>query len=304
MNDIDNMLDQNTDTKPFHGFGMGLRPEYYQTLLDSPAEIDWFEILSENYMVDGGKPLYFLDQFKERYPIAMHGVSMNIGSTDPLDLNYLAELKKLVKRVQPMWVSDHCCWTGVNAHSTHDLLPLPYNQESVDHFVARIKQIQDIIEQPILIENLSSYLSFKDSQMTEWQFLSEICNRADCYLLLDINNIYVSARNHGFDAMDYIRGVPKDRVMQHHLAGHADHGRYIIDTHDAPISASVFDLYRQALNHFGPVSTMIERDDQFPPIEELMTELEQVKTIYRDYLNNNASLVKAVSRTPKKKAGC
>ena len=285
-------ISTNPDNKPFYGFGLGLRPEYYQTLLARglPGEVlpdktqnpDWLEIISENYMVDGGKPLYFLDQFKERYPIAMHGVSMNIGSVDPLDRQYLEQLKTLANKVNPIWISDHCCWTGANAHNAHDLLPLPYNEESINHIAQRITQAQDILERPILLENLSSYLSFKDSTMTEWEFLSAICEQADCYLLLDINNIYVSARNHDFDPMEYLLGVPKDRVLQHHLAGHADHGSYIIDTHDAPIVEPVLNLYYKALQHFGPISTMIERDDHFPPLEDLLSELDQVRAIYKN----------------------
>ncbi len=266
--------------KPFHGFGLGLRPEYYHAILDQEPNIDWLEIISENYLVEGGKPLYFLDLFKERYPIAMHGVSMNIASTDPLNMDYLNELKQLIEHVQPIWVSDHCCWTGVNSHNTHDLLPLPFHEESIQHISSRIRQIQDHLERPILIENLSSYLSFKDSKMTEWEFLTSVCEEADCYLLLDINNIYVNARNHNFDPLDYIKGVPQERVVQHHLAGHSDHGDYIIDTHDASIAAPVLQLYKQAVEHFGPVSVMIERDDNFPPLEELLTELDEVRSIF------------------------
>ena len=264
----------------FHGFGLGLRPEYYQTILDQKPEVDWFEIITENYMVAGGKPLYFLDQFKERYPLAMHGVAMNIASANPVNMSYLKDLKKLINHVNPIWVSDHCCWTGVNEQNSHDLLPLPYHQQSIEQIVSKIKQIQDYLERPILIENLSSYLTFKDSEMEEWEFLTEICESADCYLLLDINNIYVSARNHGFNTLDYLYGVPKDRVRQHHLAGHSNYKDYIIDTHDEPIVEPVFELYKKAVDHFGPVSVMIERDDNFPPFEDLMKELEQVKDIF------------------------
>jgi len=279
---IDKQLPYAHDHKPFHGFGLGLRPEYYQEILDLAPKLDWLEIISENYLVDGGKPLYFLDQFKERYPIAMHGVGMNIASTDPLNFDYLSELKNLVNHVKPLWVSDHCCWTGVNSHNTHDLLPLPFNEESIKHIVSRIRKIQDYLEQPILIENLSSYLSFKTSDMHEWEFLTAICEEADCYLLLDINNIYVNSRNHHFDPLSYIHGMPKHRIIQHHLAGHADHGDYIIDTHDAPIVPSVLNLYKQALEYFGPVSVMIERDDNFPPLKELLTELDTVRNIFND----------------------
>lgn len=272
-----------TSSKPFYGFGLGLRNEYYTQLLEPTPEVEWLEIISENYFGKGGKPLYYLDQFAERYPIAMHGVAMNIGSSDPVDLDYLAQLKALIKRVDPIWVSDHCCWTGVNAHNTHDLLPLPYTDNVVQHYVARIKQIQDVLERPLLIENLSSYVSFNDSSMSEWQFLSEICEGANCYLLLDINNIYVSARNHGFDPMDYVRGVPSHRVRQHHLAGHTDYGTHVIDTHGAPVRDEVFDLYKQCLAHFGAVSTMIERDDHYPKLSELLSELNKARQIYQHW---------------------
>ena len=267
-------------TTKFHGFGLGLRHEYYQELLTRDLPVDWFEIISENYIDTGGKPLYFLDQFAERYPIAMHGVSMNIGSADPLNTDYLKQLKALIKRIDPLWISDHCCWTGVNAHNSHDLLPQPYTDEVVQHFVEKIRQVQDYLERPILLENLSSYVSFKESRMTEWEFLSNICEEADCYLLLDINNIYVSARNHGFQSLDYIKGVPKHRVWQHHVAGHTDYGDYVIDTHDAPVRPEVFELYEHCLERFGPVSTMIERDDHYPPLDELIEEISMLRSIY------------------------
>jgi len=289
LSPLDKQLPYSNGHKPFHGFGLGLRPEYYQEILDQRPNLDWLEIISENYLVDGGKPLYFLDQFKERYPIAMHGVGMNIASTDSLNLDYLSELKKLVNHVKPLWVSDHCCWTGVNSHNTHDLLPLPFNEESIKHIVSRIQQIQDYLEQPILIENLSSYLSFKASDMHEWEFLTAICEEADCYLLLDINNIYVNSRNHNFEPLSYIQGVPKKRVIQHHLAGHSDHGDYIIDTHDAPVVPSVLTLYKQALEHFGPVSVMIERDDNFPALKELLSELDAIREIFSDVQNEQTS---------------
>ena len=269
------------ENKPFYGFGLGLRPEYYQAMLDKAPDVDWLEIISENYMVDGGKPLYFLDQFKERYPLAMHGVAMNLGSTDPLNRTYLRQLKSLAQRVNPIWISDHCCWTGCNNENTHDLLPLPYREDTIKHLVSRIKQVQEELERPILIENLSSYVTFKESEMSEWEFLSAICEEANCFLLLDINNIYVSARNHGFSPIDFIKGVPKERVIQHHLAGHSDYGDYVIDTHDAPVSDKVFELYAQSIDYFGSVSTLIERDDHYPPFGELLAELDQVKAIFK-----------------------
>lgn len=261
------------------GFGLGLRTEHYESVLADEPKVDWFEILSENYMVPGGKPLYYLDQIKERYPLVMHGVSMSIGSVEPLDMTYLRQLKQLADRVNPKWISDHLCWTGVHGKNLHDLLPLPYTEETIKHVVSRIVQVQDYLGRQILIENVSSYASYTDSSMSEWAFITEIANRADCLLLFDVNNIYVSSVNHQFDAKDFINGVPADRVQQIHLAGHEDHGDYIIDTHDAPVIDAVWDLYEYAIKRFGPVSTMIERDDKIPPLAELVAELERAKTI-------------------------
>lgn len=261
------------------GFGLGLRTDHYSHILDTSPPVDWFEIISENYFVKGGKPLYFLDQIRERYPLAMHGVSLSIGSTDPLNWDYLKELKNLTRRVNPVWVSDHLCWTGVNGLNMHDLLPLPYTEETIQHVVSRVKEVQDYLGQAILLENVSSYVTFISSEMTEWEFLKTIAIEADCKILLDINNIYVSAFNHGFDALDYIKGVPKERVQQFHLAGHSNYGDHIVDTHDAPVIDPVWDLYREALKQFGPVATMIERDDNIPPFEELYAELLQAKNI-------------------------
>lgn len=268
-----------TTTLPSLGFGLGLRTEHYEDILASEPNVDWFEILSENYLVPGGKPLYYLDQFKERYPLVMHGVSMSIGSVEPLDFDYLGQLKQLANRVNPKWISDHLCWTGVHGKNLHDLLPLPYTDETINHVVARIQQVQEFLGRQILIENVSSYASYQDSSMTEWDFISEIANRADCLLLFDVNNIYVSSVNHQFDARDFIDGVPAHRVQQIHLAGHEDHGDYIIDTHDAPVIDAVWDLYDYAIKRFGPVSTMIERDDKMPPLAELVAELDRAKQI-------------------------
>ncbi|MCK5903066.1 MAG: DUF692 domain-containing protein [Cocleimonas sp.] len=266
-------------TLPYLGFGLGLRKEHYQTILDTSPAVDWFEILTENYLVDGGKPLYFLDAINERYPMVMHGVSLSIGSSDPLNLEYLKQLKALSQRINAHWISDHLCWTGVDGVNAHDLLPLPYTSEAVQHVADRIKQVQDILEQRILIENVSSYISYTQSEMTEWSFLSAVAEEADCLLLLDINNIYVSAVNHEFDPLDYLKGLPKARVQQHHLAGHSDYGDYIIDTHDHPIVPSVWALYKEAVQQFGAVSAMIERDDKIPDLSELLQEYEQMKQI-------------------------
>lgn len=265
--------------RPFLGFGLGLRTEHFQHVLDEQPALDWFEILSENFMVAGGKPRYYLDQIKERYPLVMHGVSLSIGSVDPLNTDYLKKLKDLADHVQPAWFSDHLCWTSFEKMNSHDLLPLPYHEEAINHVVGRIKQVQDTIERPFLIENLSSYLTYKNSDLEEWDFLNEIAIRADCKILLDINNIYVSSRNHGFKATDYVDAIDPDRVLQFHLAGHSDYGDYVIDTHDHDICDSVWDLYRYALQHFGPVSTMIERDDNIPEFPELYAELQDAKVI-------------------------
>ena len=261
------------------GFGLGLRVDHYETILNSEPAVDWFEIISENYLVPGGKPLNYLDRIRERYPLVMHGVSMSIGSTDPLNRDYLKQLKELARRIEPAWISDHLCWTGVHGTNLHDLLPLPYTEETIDHVAARIREVQDFLGRQMLIENVSSYVSYAQSQLSEWDFLRTVCERADCLLLFDVNNVYVSSVNHSFDPLDYLNGIPAARVQQFHLAGHEDHGRYIIDTHDHPVPDPVWELYAQALRRFGPVSTMIERDDNIPPLEELTAELDHARSI-------------------------
>ncbi len=272
----------------FSGCGLGLRPTYYGEILERLPPIDWFEIISENYLVPGGKPLYFLDRIREHYPMTLHGVSLSIGSSDPLNTDYLRELKTLIQRVEPLWVSDHLCWTGCNAHNSHDLLPLPYNEETVRHVAGRVRQVQDYLGRRIALENLSSYVDFKASTMTEWEFVSAVAEAADCWLLLDVNNIHVSARNHGFDALDYLDGIPWSRVVQMHVAGHHDYGRYIIDTHDAPVADSVWILLAEAFHRGGPIATMIERDDQFPPFDELLEELAILRRISEEALSRSA----------------
>ena len=264
---------------PDLGFGLGLRPEHYNDILEFKPNIDWLEIILENYMVPGGKPLHFLDRIRAEYPLVMHGVSLSIGSTTAFDKDYLRDLKKLADRVEPAWISDHLCWTGVHGQNMHDLLPLPYTEETAKHVAERVGIVQDYLGRQILLENVSSYASYVDSTMTEWEFISLICEKADCLLLLDVNNIYVSSYNHQFDAKAFIDGVPANRVQQIHLAGHHNHGDYIIDTHDAPVIDPVWDLYRYALSRFGPVSTMIERDDQIPELDELVQELQIARDI-------------------------
>ncbi len=275
---------------PFLGFGIGLRTNHYEAVLnDQASDVDWFEILSENYLVAGGKPLYFLDAIRERYPMVMHGVSLSVGSSNALNWEYLAQLKKLADRARPHWFSDHLCWTGIDGKNIHDLLPLPYTEEAVAHVADRIRQVQDYMERPMLIENVSSYLTYKDSAMREWEFLTAIAERADCGILLDINNVYVSAFNHDFDPVEYLNGVPVDRVGQFHLAGHTNHGNYIIDSHDHPVIDPVWELFAQAVRRFGAVSSMIERDDNIPPLVELCAELDHARSIAQPILEELAA---------------
>jgi uncharacterized protein (UPF0276 family) len=271
--------DKPANRHPCLGYGLGLRKEHYETVLAEQPGVDWFEIISENYMVEGGKPLDYLTRIREHYPMVMHGVSLSIGSTAPLNLDYLKQLKALIKRVQPAWFSDHLCWTGVNGVNLHDLMPLPYTEEAVQHVADRVSKVQDFMGRQMLLENVSSYISYGDSQMSEWEFLREVAERADCLILLDINNIYVSAFNHNFDPHTYLQGIPGERVCQFHLAGHSHEGNLIIDTHDQPIADPVYELYAAAVQYFGQVSTMIERDDHIPPLSVLLDELEQVRRI-------------------------
>lgn len=261
------------------GFGLGLRPDHYHAILADAPPVDWFEILSENYMVGGGKPLHYLDRIRERYPLVMHGVSLSIGSTDPLNTDYLRDLKQLAERVAPAWISDHLCWTGVDRTNLHDLMPLPYTEEAITHVVARVRQVQDYLGRQLLLENVSSYVTYADSALTEWEFLGEVARRADCLILLDINNVYVSGYNHGFDPRRYIDGVPRERVQQFHLAGHRNLDTHIIDTHDEPVIDAVWELYAHACRRFGPVSTMIERDDRIPPLATLVDELAHARAV-------------------------
>ena len=267
------------------GFGLGLRTQHYHDFLDAPQPVDWLEVISDNYMVDGGKPLAMLDRIRSDYPMAMHGVSLSIGAIKGLDRDYLKKLKALQQRVEPMWVSDHLCWTGVHGRKLHDLMPLPFTREALNVVARNVDQAQDVLQAPLVLENVSSYVEFASSEMTEWEFLTEICNATGCKLLLDINNIYVSAFNHGFSPNEFIHGVPADSIVQFHLAGHQDNGDHLIDTHDHPVCDGVWGLYQAALQHFGEVPTMIERDDRIPPLSELLDELATARTIAESTLN-------------------
>jgi uncharacterized protein (UPF0276 family) len=257
---------------PNLGVGLGLRTAHYGHVLEERPAVDWFEILSENYMQTAGRPMYFLDEIVERYPVVMHGVSLSIGSTDPLDRAYLSELRALRDRTNARWVSDHLCWTGVAGKNTHDLLPLPYTEESLRHVVDRVRQVQDFLGAPLALENPSSYVEYAGASMREWEFLARLAQEADCALLLDVNNVFVSAYNHGFEPRTYLDAVPFDRVVQLHVAGHTNHGTHIIDSHIGPVIDDVWRLAGEAWRRAGGVSVLLEWDAEIPSLEETHAE--------------------------------
>ncbi|HVE15063.1 MAG TPA: DUF692 domain-containing protein [Elusimicrobiota bacterium] len=266
------------------GVGLGLRPVHYEHALSRRPAIPWFEVISENYMGSrggsgGGRPLEKLLAVRRDYPVSLHGVSMNLGSADPLNRGYLAKLKDLVARVEPAAVSDHLCWTGVGGRNVHDLLPLPYDEAAVEHLAGRIREVQDFLGRRLRVENVSSYVAYRHSAMPEWEFLSEVARRADCAILLDVNNIFVSATNHGFDPRAYLDGVPAERVEEIHLAGYSKGDGLLIDTHDHPVSAPVWDLYAEALRRFGPVPTLIEWDERIPSFARLEREAARAREV-------------------------
>lgn len=271
---------------PDFSFGLGLRKPHYADFLegDEPVEVDFVEVISENFMVAGGRPRDILRRVRERHPVALHGVSMSVGSADGLDRDYLARLRILVDEIEPMVVSDHLCWTRIEGFNSHDLLPLPYTAEALDLVCTNIVQAQDMLGRAMLIENPSSYICFDGASMSEWEFLDAMCARTGCGLLLDVNNIYVSATNHGFDPHAYLAGVPAERVGQIHLAGHSQGRDMLIDTHDEPVLPPVWALYDAAVTRIGPVATMIERDDNIPELDELLEELR----IARDFARPDA----------------
>jgi hypothetical protein len=262
---------------PHLGFGIGLRTTHYaEVLADEPA-LDWFEILSENYMHTGGRPLEVLERIQARYPIAMHGVSLSLGTSDALDFAYLRELKALAQRCKAVWLGDHVCWTGTAGRNSHDLLPVPYDEESLAHMVERVRAVQDFLERPLVLENPSTYVTFRRSSMPEEEFLGRLAEESDCALLLDVNNVYVSARNHDLDPLDMLRGIPHDRVVQIHLAGHTDHGTHCIDTHTGHVAPAVWALYEEALRLCGPTTTLVEWDAEIPPFEVVRAEAEEAR---------------------------
>jgi uncharacterized protein (UPF0276 family) len=268
---------------PFLGVGVGLRPKHYSRILETtdPAVlgIDFFEAISENYMVPGGRPLRVLEDVRAKFPVLLHGVSLNVGSADPLDAAYLSDLCALEHRYEPAWISDHLCWTGVGGHNVHDLLPLPYTEAALLHVTDRVRQVQDRLGRRIALENVSSYFAYSADAMPEWEFLVRVAERADCGILLDVNNVFVSAHNHGFDPERYWGAIPPERVFQIHLAGHSEQGALLIDTHDHAVRDEVWALFESAVRRLGPVSTLIERDDQIPELETLAAEAARAREI-------------------------
>ncbi|MBI4227575.1 MAG: DUF692 domain-containing protein [Candidatus Omnitrophica bacterium] len=264
---------------PALGCGVGLRADHYDLITREWPAMDWFEAISENYMDSRGRPFHMLDAVRHRYPVALHGVSLSIGSADPLDPRYLEQLKALVERIEPAIVSDHLCWTGVDGQQLHDLLPLPFTEEAVAHVAARVGQVQAALGRPILLENVSAYVTYRHSTMPEWEFLTAVARGAGCGILLDLNNIYVNAVNHRFDPLDYLAGISGELVGQFHLAGHTDRGAFLFDTHDRPVIEPVWGLYQEAVRRWGPITTLIEWDADIPPFEHLAAEAAQARAI-------------------------
>ena len=278
---------------PFLGVGVGLRPAHYGVVLERAERrslvVDWFEALSENYMMPGGRPLRVLADLRRHAPVVLHGVSMNLGSVDPLDGTYLQALSELIRRVEPIWVSDHLCWTGVDGRNLHDLIPLPGTEEALRHVSRRIGAVQERLGRRIAVENVSSYIAYTGGEMTEWEFLAAVASEADCGILLDVNNVFVNAHNHDFEAKRYIDALPPERVFQIHLAGHSRSGPLLIDSHDHPIPDPVLTLYERAIRRLGPVSTLIEWDDQIPDFDQLEAEALRVRTVLERVRREKAS---------------
>jgi hypothetical protein len=272
----------------FLGHGVGLRPPHYaEVVADHPA-VDWFEVITENFMVAGGNPRRVLREVRKHYPVVLHGVSLSLGSIDPLDEQYLQDLIALAHETEPAWISDHLCWASYGGHTAHDLLPLPFTEEALEHVARRVQVVQERLGRRILVENVSSYLEYTHSSMPEWEFLSALAQRSDCGLLLDVNNIFVSAHNHDFDPAAFLAGVPVDRVKQIHLAGHRNEGTHLLDTHDHPVCDGVWSLYREAVQRFGAVSTLIERDDDIPPLSQIIAESRQAAAIMAAAIDTDA----------------
>ena len=275
--------------RPALGHGVGLRPRHFGRWLSERPPVGWVEATSENYLGLGGRPYAVLEKVRRDLPVILHGVSLSIGATEPLDDRYLASLRRLVDRIQPALVTDHLCWGRHGGRYVHDLWPLPYTEEALAHVVERVERVQEILGRRIALENVSSYVAYRDSTMAEWEFLAAVAERADCGILLDVNNVHVSAHNHGFDPRAYLAGLPGDRVVQIHLAGHEDKGTYLLDSHDAAVPEPVWDLYREAVARFGHVPTLVEWDDRIPELEVLVGESRKAAAIEAEVLGRSAA---------------
>jgi uncharacterized protein (UPF0276 family) len=258
---------------PNLGFGVGLRSAHFAYIEEHLPPVDWFEVIPENFMDSGGRSRAMLDLVAANYPVVVHGVSLSVGSTDPLDLGYVEKVKRLADEVDAVWVSDHVCWTGVLGLNTHDLVAIPFTEESLTHVVERVRIAQEVLERPLVLENPSTYVTYTASSMSEWEFLARMSEDADCGLLVDVNNVFVSSVNHDFDPVAYLEALPHERIVQMHLAGHTDKGTHIVDTHDRPVADAVWDLYAEAVGLTGEVSTLIEWDEQLPPFPEVHAEV-------------------------------
>lgn len=276
---LDSHQSNSLNERPISGIGIGLRASHYNYILANHPNVPWFEVLTDNYLGKGGPPLRYLEAIAKHYPITFHGVGLSIGSTDPLNTNYLQELKTLASQFNPALISDHLCWISTQQEYLHELMPLPYTEEAIAHVATRVQQVQEFLGRRIMLENVSSYLEYKTNEMPEWQFINAVASRADCYILLDINNIYVSAYNHQFNANDYLYNIDKTRVKQFHLAGYSEKNNFLFDSHDHPVHPPVWDLYRQAVKHFGHLPTLIEWDDHIPEFSELMQQALQADAI-------------------------
>ena len=283
--------------KQIKGCGIGLRLDHFDEIEKTKPDVPWFEILSDNYLIEGTTQRDYLTQFRQDYPVTFHGVGLSIGSTDPLNQTYLKRLKKLKNEIQPAWVSDHLCWTSAHGVVTHDLIPLPYTESVVKHIVDRILQVQDFLGEPLVIENVSSYLQFKATEMSEWDFINEVTRQSDCKLLLDVNNIYVSAQNHGFKAEEYLFAMPKERVVEIHLAGYEDKGTHLLDTHSRPVTAPVWSLFERAIEHVGDVPVLIEWDNDIPSLERVIQESHTARDLQKTILEANPVSSKVVGAT-------
>lgn len=270
------------------GFGLGLRSPHIDYVLEHKPAVDWFELITENYLAPGGRPRAILHKIREHYPVVLHGLSFNIGSREAPDMSYLQQLKALIQDIQPSWVSDHICWTGLYGKTSHDLLPIAYNQQTLQQVADKVSRIQDVLQQTVVLENPSIYIQFRSADMAEPEFINQLCQRTGCRVLLDVNNVYVSSFNLGLDPVQQIRALDRHIVQQFHLAGHTHNGDHIIDTHDHPVSDPVWDLYAQACRHFGETATLLERDDHIPPFEELLHELDQARVIQQQALHAEA----------------